>query len=490
MQNCFHQLRGRYNIKDQWVGLDFSILDPLMSEATWAHEISHSVISQQGDFGQATASIFKLSESMNKLGKNELTRINLLLYNSQKNVQECFATLMQIVYIKSKIGKNKALRWAEENLHGDYLKLFRKTAFIFNHSQRYIDFFTQKIPFLAMETGIRAELHKIDGLSSSKIFEKYLSNDNHNPDKRFEQILKLIEGKTWMITKPVEEIAQACGIKHFPPSTKSQVSDFINYVLSFTSINQKIRPEDIGDTPQGQEAFIAASENMIVGNMNLNLAETAEVIFNLDDFLFYGDRFDTIFINPIKNWDYQDLTIFLFKKNVDYGIIGFCRTGEKYILAASQEELEKACDRIKCTMIVKWGAFDLINDHINWTVRIRTPDIVWYNNSNDMVKSFEPYVKKFSPTVKYIHMGLAENHMVQTLFIKFNKSSTIHAVSTFGNKKIHEIKQLFKDACVISSDELVASNEHINNLLAIWGFSWKVDWVRTMLDGNKIIIRK
>lgn len=480
------------------IGLDYGklFLDPTQAHLTLAHEVTHGVLAMTTDFGQATNVILKLIEDFTYLDDHQRNEIGASLVQSQKFVQEGFATFMEISQLRKFTDRNHALNWAEQNLPEDYLERFNKLSFALDLSKGYRDFFTAKISHLAMETGIRKVLSEQNLLQNPERLKNYLSETNNNPNARLEKIIDTLKYKTWLVTKSIPEIAKACDVIYFEPATKEEVARFLTYLTGFTKNQKVFQPSEIGDTPQGSDAFKQAAQNMIVANMNLNLAETAMALFKLGDFLHYAGKMEIIFVNlHDENWKHKDLVKFVSGTDPEISIGGFLRTGEKFLTVTSKEKAaELLNDQLRqVTMMVKWGGFNLVKRSLMWSNDARLPDIVVYNTTQDMAQRFGEFLKS-KPESKFIHLhaGASENHPLQTLIVKIEGTTPIHIVNAYGNKGISEVITMIKDRSrVMSDNELRAIKKHVNNILSLWmGLHWEVDWVESMLDKKTLIFRK
>src|SRR5258708_7609833 len=309
MATWYHTVLGRYNISDKWIGLDYGKLlmtESRVAESVFAHEMAHNLMSTQTDFGQATYAISKLLEEFKHLNEKQKLEVVTLITKSQEFVQEGIATIFQIGRLRNLTSKSFALNWTNKTLPPEYLDKMNKMLFVFDWSQRYKDYFTEKVSYLVLETGARKVIPQQDLLRTPEKLANYLADENNNPDLRLERLIGTLKYKAWLITKPIPEIAKECGVTFFEPCTKKECADYLTYIASFTNNPHIYSEADIGDSPQGADAFIQAAQNMVVGNMNLDLTNTAEVLFKLEDFLFYADKIEVAFVNPNSETKHRD----------------------------------------------------------------------------------------------------------------------------------------------------------------------------------------
>jgi len=495
MSNWFHEVRGKYDIADRWIGIDYgkSFLDPQLSNLALAHESCHGVIAMT-EFGQATHVAYRFMDEFKHLSAEEKKEMGQLLYNSQLFVQEGLATFLQVSQLRKATDSKNALLWAQNELPRDYFERLQKLLFAFNWSQKYRDFFTSKLCDLSMETGIRKLAHKLDLFGSLEKLKSYLAQEGNNPNLRMEKIINVLKYKSWLITKSLPEIAQACGVTYHDFSSKREVADFLNYLAGLTDSKRIFTPADIGDTPKGAEAFKSVAENMIVANMNMQFTGNSMALFNIDDFLHYADRIDIIFVNPSDETKHRDLIRAISGNEPEINIAGIYKTGEKYVTSTSKTKASEILNNqlSQTSMMVKWGGYDILKDKLIWSDEVRSPDLVVYNTTKQMLGAFKRLIEK-NPAVElsYIHIGASEGHPLQTLIIQVKGRVSLHVSNAFGNKGIIEVLNLIKGSKKITDGEFKAYKKHLNNLFSFWmGLHWEIDWVETMLDKKKIIFRK
>lgn len=157
MQSFWHSISGRYNTTERWIGLDYKslFLDPVIAKITYVHEITHSVLGSNTDFGLATQTIHSLLPHIASIDEVDKRKIYEKLYESQLFVQEGSASLMEMLMHRSYVGKERSIIWAFEHLPYDYLDRLKKLMFVMDMGKRYREEFTKKISHLAMHTGIR-----------------------------------------------------------------------------------------------------------------------------------------------------------------------------------------------------------------------------------------------------------------------------------------------------------------------------------------------
>lgn len=495
MSSWFHTIKGRYNIAESWVGVQYSILDPVMAENVMFHELTHALIATTTDFGQATSCLVTITPQIKGVKKSVKDEFIKSLLESQISVQEGFATLIQIIHLQDKVGKEKAQEFIR-SMPDDYQKWLAPLMFVFDLSRSYRSFFTEKVSHLAMENGCRADLPNIGEPKPDLInWYQFFSDENRNPNIRLMKMVETLRYKPWLVTKDPKAIANACGIKYYPPATKKEVAIFLSYLSKQTDNPRTISEDEIGDTPSGDEIAGTFGKNAIVGNMNLNLVETAEVLFSLEGFKFYSDVAEVVFIIPhSSDWDERHNFELLSGRKSDVGLLLLTQGGEKYLTSADWPKTNELLrDNFpNQTLMIKWGGYNTTTGGFVNMPSSRPPDLVVYNRLEDMVLVARKYLQDHpAAQINRLHMGVSEDHPVNTLLLVFDNQPAIHAVNIFGNRDLGDfIKEIEDRSAILTNDELKARKKHINNYLTLWGgFDARVDWVETSIDGQNLILK-
>lgn len=494
--NWYHELRGRYDIIEKQIGINYSTLidNPLQTKLTVMHEGVHSLLAVETEFGQATHVYYKVSEFITKVDAKEVNAITKLLYDSQRFVQEGFATLIQFNRVMNQYNLSKAEEWASKNVNNIYFQHLQKLTFSSRFSSRYRELFTQKISYLSMETGIRKVARDLNLFGSAETLRVYLSDENNIPDIRLEKLIDVIRYKDWLVTKSFEEISSACGISYNAPSSKKEVASFLTYITNLTDTPRTYAENEIGDTPPGSETLSNVYENMLVANLDLKFSFSD--ILKYSDFIHYADKYEIVL--AVLNKDSEknkEFSLELYGEVPEVLLYGFLGNGEKYVTATTKKTAEIILnENLKdTTLAVKWAGYNPESHKHIWSDNLRPPNLVIYHTPTQM-KAMINVVFRTQGNVKFKHLyALAmEESSLQTLFIKVNGYSPIHAVNHLGNRYISECVGLIKEKSeVMDSEFLLKNKKHINNFMALWmGFYWEVDWVETMLDKEMPHFRK
>src|SRR6266496_2891787 len=99
-----HSTLGKFDISEQWIGLDFRnlFLDPLRAETTLIHEMTHSLIGQTTEMGQAMQNITFFMPKFEHLTPEQKDEIHACLMKGQTFSQEGFATFMEMQQLRQK----------------------------------------------------------------------------------------------------------------------------------------------------------------------------------------------------------------------------------------------------------------------------------------------------------------------------------------------------------------------------------------------------
>lgn len=497
MSSWFHNIKGKYQIGEKNIGLDYGklFLNPIEAKATLVHELVHGIIAMQ-DFGQATHTFIKTGPEMEHLKKHDVDEMIKLMMNAQIDVQEGYATFMQVNYIGREIGKKKALEYAHKNLSPDYLIWFKNLEVGWDYTGKRLDIFTGRISQIAMETAIRTEAQKLNLFENPKKLEEYLSNPDKNPNIRLKKILTMLSSTKYHITKQPEKICELSGIKYYPYSTKQDVADFMNYCNRLTPRKTIVKSEQIGDTPTGLDAFKPLIENTFIGNMNIRFAGNSEAIFNINDLIYYADVAEIIFVSQYK--DREDIKTSEELKRIlgsdPEVLLGLMRkTGEKYVSALSEENAAKILSNEfkQATLIVKEGGYDLIN-HKSKISNCRPPNIVIYHKVKNLLNDLKQFTQKDTSTlIKIFSINASKDHPFFTLFVNIDVEGPIYGVNVIGEKEIANLmKELGGRTVRMDNDFIRLRKKDINNFMTFWSNTgWDIDWAETIINQDKIYFR-
>lgn len=490
----FDRNLGRFNLADKWVGIDYGslFLDPIKVEGVVAHEWSHSVMAATTDMGLATTTILELEKFYTKINKASFQEIVSFIMGSQIYVQEGFATLMQLLRLREIAGKAYAV--AEiDGLPAKYSEWLSPMRYWFEHTGSYRDEFIGKCNKIALESNFRIDSVNLDLLSNPMKLKMYFEDVQHNPNERLKMMCGALKYRKWLVTKDEETLARECGVQYYTPATKKQVAEYLTYVSSLTNEPHIYGEEMVGDAPEGREAFLQASRSMIVGNMNLRLAESAEVLLKEKDFFHYADQIEIIFINPFNEFDHiSDLFNVLTGNKPEIALVAITSDGTKYITLTSDERARFMLDGClkAATLCVKWGGYDFDKKGFRWLANTRPPDVLIYNRISDLSVALDNIFARPGQH-KYIEMGASEGHPLRTFLIK-QDDGPLHAVNTYlGTFDQSGWEKIKINAAVMSPDDIRSIKDELNNYMVLWNnLPRAVDWVASMLDGKEVIYRR
>lgn len=487
--NWSHSTLGKFDITEQWIGLDYRrlFLDPVRAEVTAFHEVTHSIISKTTEMGQATQNIFYFSQWFQHLDAKQVTAAQSFLVASQKFPQEGFATFMEMQQLRAKASAEIA-EAAKTDMHPEYLERFEKMEFMYRQPKKLRSHFTKKISRLVMENGFRKNAPSLDLLKDPETLKTYLNHTDNNPVARLEKVLECLRKNPRLVQEKPRKIAKACGIKFHEPATKQQVSDFINYLLRLCGKQEDYTPEMVGLDP-GTETISEAFDNLLITNVNFDLQETAETLMRTEDIEYEAGHAKAVFIVHHPSMEDAEIEKHLGRK-LELDLLMFDKSGSKYLTITSSEHLDHllANELKDATIVTKWGITDAASNTFDAS-SVRNPDIIQYNRPSDMLATF----KSATAVTKYewAHIGATQDHPFHSLLVKTNGSSTIHFVTGFGNSTIASVIEFMEasEGNAIDPSDLLPHADVINDMLSILGLPWDVDWVRTMVDKKEIFRR-
>lgn len=488
MDSFWHNsLLGLYNPEDRWMGLDFNslFLDPLAAKLTHIHELTHSLLSRSTDYGLTTETILQLLPQIEDIKKKDKELIKKTLKRAQFFTQEGSACIMEVLRLRSEIGKQEALKWALNHFTPEYYSYASKLFFILETSEKYRNLFTEKIPHLAMHTGIRKSILEQDLLANPDKLIKYLSDENNQPDFRLNKMIDVIQSRPYLSTRPVQEICLAAEIDYFGDVTKQDAADFLNYVHKIAGIDTIVEPSQIIDQ-ENIDYFTEANKNIIIGNMNFNLPNSAMVLWNTNDLLHYKDEIETLLITKMKGeLEDRDFIEQLTGRTMESALLAILKSGEKLIFGSDAAHLSSLVSSVitKPTLIAKWGLYKPGDKELSEFVNSKKPDVVIYNTVSDMDNNFKSWFDEGNKA-EYMYISASEGHPFQTLWIKDNYG-ILHLVNAF-KRPVSDFLNKYSGSLVRGNHkDFVKESRHFNNAVSFWcGLPQTIDWYHSMADGT------
>lgn len=485
-----HTALGKFDIAEQWIGLDFRtlFLDPVRADTTLVHEVTHSLISRTTEMGQATQNIFFFYKKFKHLTNEQQDEVAAALVSSQTFVQEGFATFMEMQSLRQNTSWENAMA-AKLDMHPDYLARFEKMEFVYDKPHKQRERFTQKISRLVMQNGMRRDAQRLDLLRLPAKLQTYLANPDNNPSMRLEKVLATIKANDRILIKKPRQIAKIAGIKYHEPTTSQEICDYVNYLLGLAGLPQDYGLDLVGKTV-AHNALTDSFDNVLVSNMNLQLAENGNMLWKAEDMDYeaqYAHAVFAVYHTPNEASDFLEPHM---GRKFEVSLIMFKNSGEKYLAATTKEHAEQLLlNQLKdATLITKWGICNPVDSSFTITDK-RKPDLINYNRPIDMLMTFEQTsvaIKKY----EYIHIGAMQDHPYQLLLVKVNGHDTIHYVNGFGNVGISKVIEFMEPkAHNLKPKELENHTKAINDGLAMMGLPWDVDWVKTMISQKQMFRR-
>lgn len=352
---------------------------------------------------------------------------------------------------------------------------------------RYREGFISKVPEIALQTNFRYDIFEKKLLNNPEALLEYLEKDEHNPDKRMAKMVELLTIKPHLATKDQSIIAKESGVKLYEPSTKKQLAEFMTYAVSKAGGDIVYTEDMIGDPVSGEQRRHNALDSLMVTNLNLNLRETAEFLWTLEDFNHYNDVYDVIFIN-LNQSELPHAEIFhelSGGRKPELALVGITKDGHKFLTHCSIDEAEEIFSTTlsHIPLLVKWGGYNFQNGKFIWAKRLtKKPDIVIYNQPADMTKSFMGQDKNMLVSLEYLAIQAHESGSIQSLIVR-QKNGVLHVVNDLGNKRINEAVKFLKKngAKKLKVEELKEHAIALNGFLYMLDLNRKVNWVETMI---------
>lgn len=332
----------------------------------------------------------------------------------------------------------------------------------------------------------------MDLLADIPNFLEYLRDEENNPDARFRKVVEETKYKNYLCTKDHQQICDACGIAFSPPPNKQDVADFLNYLSTFTGDKVFIQASDIGDSQDVAEAIFQGKEEVIVANLNLNLATEGEMILERKELIKRAPSIQAVLISLLEDTIlHKDVFETFTGRKPEAGIVGFTMTGEKLMFVCDKNLLSDLFqNELKGkTLITKWGLFRPGLRGLIGIMKTPAPNVVLYNLTSQMNDSFHDWFSKGN-IADYLFVGAMEDHPFNTLILK-DAGGILHLVNGYGTKHIGDfLKTNRKFLCKKTPETFNIDPTHYNNVFSVWmGLRWDIDWYRTMIDGKNVIWR-
>lgn len=492
----YETVGGKFDPKHRSLVLDYgSHVDSDAAYAVFAHEMMHAQLCTRTEYGQATELILNTLPERKDLTETEKKEIESILVKSQIEVQESLAILFQCVVMMRRIGRVATIKWARDRYSGDYLSRFNRIEFLLSMSEGYRNEFINKAQVLSMETSFRKDAKPLDLLKKPSDLANYLNIPNNNPNERFLKLLETVRHKNWLPTKSYPEVARLIGITHNGPSTKEAVADCVNYCFALIGKQPIITASDVQEIPNSRELIDQMQDDMVIANLNLNLADDGDWMWKPQDFLDYTDHLEVIMPLP-HFFDPPDVPFLKSQsgQEPETGLMGLNTDKKKYLTTCT---LEFARDAINnqfsgATYAVKSDAYLSEKYQMLWEGKYRKPDLVIYARPSELHAMIERELatgKKFKVLMRGARF--TENSPYHTLMLQIDGKGPIHWLNSFGDKGIQPTLDLIRsNSLTMSVTDMRERKKHINNALAFWNnLMWEVDWVESMNDKTRLFFR-
>lgn len=486
-----HTTLGQYDIGADALTIDLArnFLDPVQAELSHIHEVTHATLSRTTDMGLATKPIYARIKQFSHLDESGRNRMIKALYDAQVLPQEGFASLMEILHLANKIGKKKALEYAKNNMPADYYERFNQLSYSLDMSHRYRESFTKGISWLAMENGFREIAPSQDLLRSPEKLEKYFADPDNSPTMRLQKINDVLRGKPWMVTRPLEEIAEAAGITLHMPASKDTIAAYMNYVAELSGLDPDYTAEMVGDSP-GDKAIMSAFEDTMVTNINHDFAETAEFLTSKVDIEWEAQSADCVMVVEWQRYGDHEQTIEAasgMKPEVAFAF--FRRSGEKYVGFVSKDvaiELLEGTLRDK-TLFTRHEMVNMATGEFTLS-KVKMPDLVYHDHPKVLHEQIGQVGNNIQGS-RHLNMGATKDHLYRIFAVQVNGHHPLHIANIVGGNRVADILQLLGSTGDKMDHQTIRDEYHepINDYFGLMGLPWQVDWVETMLAGDDTI---
>lgn len=489
-----HTLLGQYIIEADSLAVDLArnFMDPAQAELVHVHEVTHATLSRTTDIGLASIPIHANIEKFDHLDDTSKKELMAILHEPQLLPQEGFASLMEVLHLRSRIGKSKALQYAKDHFPPDYYSRFEELSYCIDMSHSHREKFTAGISWLTMETGFREDAPKLDLLKSPSVLKNYFEDPNHNPTDRLRKINELLRSKPWMVTKHPQEIAKAAGISYHEPASKTVVASYMNYIAKLAGSKPIFTPAMVNDAP-GANAIGDAFENARVTNINHNFAEDAEFLTTVEDIEWEAGTCDCA---VVMSWSvYEEREKILEAATgmkPEFAIVLFRRTGEKYIAFLTKEKAAELIEGklLKKTIITRDDLYVISTGEFILS-KSRLPDLIYY----DHPKTLKYRLLEADASIKiteHLNMGSTKDHPYRVMAFRLNGQRPLHMANAFGDKIIVDIQSKLGSRDSKINHELIRSEyvDEINDYFGMMGLNWEIDWVTAMIDQKELGLRK
>jgi hypothetical protein len=493
MISFWHNVLGKYVPDQRIMGLDYSklFLDPESAMSTYYHELMHGVLFHTTEYALATAEIVRAIPGMTGLTGKEKNLVAGLLGSNQFIVQETCASLMEVVQLMNSKNKKSAKEFAESKMHPDYFARYQKVEFVLNLGRKHREAFLNKVPQIALNTDIRKRIGMGELLPNVNELKAYLEDENNNPDSRFSKVIEVLKFKPWLLTRSSAEICQTVGIRENIQVTKAELANYLNSIANLCGRKGLITEKEIRDPYQGEEIVDILNGSIVIGNMNIDFSNNSEHLWNKNDFMHYKDVIEAGFLILYREDVAEHVAVLEkeFGRKFESGIGAFAKNGEKYIYGDTVKEIAKLLNNEfkEITLIVKVSSFIAGMSFPIGFEDSRKPDVVLYNNIEEVEISFSTYFSS-DKKAEYVHIRAIEGHMFHTLIL-IDENKVLHFVNLIGNAKLNDFIIKYKTNLQKRMPaDMMSFKKHFNNAFIIWfGMDRRVDWLETIKE-NRLVL--
>lgn len=482
MFSLYHNITlGFFDPENNRLGLDYKNLfnDPLRANMTIMHEQVHNALFKITDYGIATTTLYEIYRVCKPEYKDRIKSIIEFMASKQKTVQESTATFIEMEFLRRKTSKRNVEEYVESQMPMEYADRYRRLSFLKNASKKYRDFFTSKIPLIALQNGIRhGEVFQSIDLSNIDSLNTYICSTIEDPDSRFLKLVNAIEKNIGILKKNQKEIAEFAEVSFYEDSSKQDVLDFLNMLLKYSGSKEVFTIDQINGGKNLLDIVQNSEDYLLIGNLGLNISNTSMTLYKKEDLLHYKDEISAIFINRLDNSlvEGQGILEKYYQTKFEAGMIAFSNHVDKYLYVSSKLGMNALIEDefSEIPLIVKSDLFFPNANSLNFFESKRLPNAVIYNNSRDLLFSLEK--SNFQENFKYLVFTTSEDHPFQ-VFLFVDENEVVHIMNGFG-RGIGAVVSKYKDNFVRGEINDFGSYKHtINAVLHIWnGLDPNLDW--------------
>lgn len=455
------RMKGVYNPGSGNVAIDMRSFLFNESASTEAHEITHFFLSKYTNYGFVYSLLSEIVFYKHRrkmiIPEQQAREVLKLLHENMYNAQEGFAHVLQARTIH-KEGGREAVRAFEHSLpespRNPRLALSHCVDFV-KFDQDLFDGFIEKFSFLVFNTSLHLDVVNDPSLllDPAKL-ASYLSDEGHNPDRRFVKLCRAIQRDKAIIRQEDALICSKNGIPYKPIKTNKEMATLINHITAtFTDSPQTLTENDI-NVVSGQDVFSPVYDGLVL--CDANMQSDARTGLSESEIHHEALRFRTVYVYNYAQTADPVIPFYGYSKT---------RNIMNVVPKHTQENLT-AVFRNNPTTIIDGYTLNYETNSLRPERAYLQPNIVWYKNFID-AKIFLGMLNKLDIHSQFAVLQFTEGHKFLMYIMRILGESHIHFLTAFPytyGKLLRETKNLEKVEGKESLQALFTDNErHINN---------------------------